>query len=145
MLTQAEADRLMEMEKIRVDTAPHHFPFPGRSLRIPLSSRDRQENFMLDITHSGIVLNKATYQNRVRKSIVLVRLDLEGPPHRNPDGEEMPCPDIHIYREGYDVKWAYPVELTRFASIGDLYLTLDDFMAYCNIVDRPTIYRTLMQ
>ncbi|MFW9280162.1 DUF6978 family protein [Glaesserella parasuis] len=26
----------------------------------------------------------------------MVRLDIEGPPHRNPDGEEIICPHIHL-------------------------------------------------
>jgi hypothetical protein len=30
-----------------------------------------------------------------------MRLDLDGPPHRNPDDQEIPCPHLHIYRAGY--------------------------------------------
>ena len=29
-------------------------------------------------------------------------------PHPNPHGTEIPCPHIHIYREDYDDKCAYP-------------------------------------
>lgn len=144
MLEQAEAERLMAMDKYRVDQTQHSFPMPGESLRIPLLSRDSLEGFMLDVTVSKIVLNKANYQNRARKNIVLVRLDLEGPPHRNPDGNEMPCPHIHIYREGYETKWAYPVDMTLFQHLGDLHLTLENFMDFCNIVEQPIINRVLI-
>ena len=36
---------------------------------------------MLDVTRAQIKLTKATYQNRARQVIILMRLDLEGPPH----------------------------------------------------------------
>lgn len=48
-----------------------------------------RENFLLDIRRGKIDLLKATNQNRARQTIVLVRLDLGGAPHRNPDGEEI--------------------------------------------------------
>jgi len=57
----------------------------------------------------------------------------------------MPCPHIHLYREGYGDKWAYPVDLTRFGRMSDLFLTLSDFMEYCNIVEQPVINRVLTQ
>jgi hypothetical protein len=40
-----------------------------------------------------------------------MRLDLDGPPHRNPDDEEIPWPHLHVYREGYGDKWASPARL----------------------------------
>jgi hypothetical protein len=63
---------------------------------------------MLDLARGQIKLTKATYQNRARQAIVLMRLDLDGPPHRNPDDQEIPCPHLHFYREGYGDKWAIP-------------------------------------
>lgn len=100
-LTQAEADSLIAMEKHRLDDTVVLFPGPGERISIPLTSQDKRENFMLDVTRSQIKLTKATYQNRARQAIVLMRLDLDGPPHRNPDDTEIPCPHLHIYREGY--------------------------------------------
>jgi hypothetical protein len=44
---------------------------------------------------------KATYQNSARQVIILMRLDLDRLPHRNPDDTEVPCPHLHQYREGY--------------------------------------------
>jgi hypothetical protein len=64
-----------------------------------------------------IDLIKGTYQNRARYVVVLVRLDFGGKPHRNPDGEEIASPHLHIYREGVGDKWAYPVTADRFANI----------------------------
>lgn len=105
-LTQAEADSLIAMEKHRLDDTVVLFPGPGERISIPLTSQDKRENFMLDVTRSQIKLTKATYQNRARQAIVLMRLDLDGPPHRNPDDTEIPCPHLHVYRKGYGDKWA---------------------------------------
>src|ERR1022692_3298061 len=91
-LTQEEADALMAMEQRRVDEQEWLFPSPGGSTAIPLTSVDKRENFMLDVTRAQIRLTKATYQNRARAAVILMRLDLDVPPHRNPDGEEIPCP-----------------------------------------------------
>ncbi|MDX2150661.1 MAG: hypothetical protein SFV54_07995 [Bryobacteraceae bacterium] len=85
-ITQEEADELIAMEKHRVDNKNWWFPEPGDRLSIPLTSVDKRENFTLDITRAQIKLTKATYQNRARQAILLMRLDLDGPPHRNPDG-----------------------------------------------------------
>jgi hypothetical protein len=72
---------------------------------------------------------------------ILARLDFGGPPHRNPDGEEIPCPHLHLYREGYGDKWAVPIPVDRFPNVNDLWLTLQDFMDYCNVIEPPQIIR----
>jgi len=91
-ILQAEADALIAMEKQCVENKTWLFPEPGGRLAIPLASSDKRENFILDITRAQIKLTKATYQNRARQAIILMRLDLAGPPHRNPDDQEIPCP-----------------------------------------------------
>ncbi len=98
---------------------------------------------MLDINRGRINLDKVTYQNRARQVFPLVRLDLNGPPHRNPDGEEVACPHLHLYQEGFMDKWAFPVPTRSFRSLADLWQTLRDFMRYCNIVESPNIQRGL--
>ena len=108
-----------------------------------MTSRDKRENFSLDITRSEIKLTKATYQNRARQVIILLRLDLDGPPHRNPDGEEMRCPHLHVYREGYGDKWAVPVPVDRYPDCGNLFATFEAFMVHCNITDLPHIDKGL--
>ena len=96
-ITQAEADALIEMEKRFVNDENWTFPAPGQRVALDLTSLDKRENFVLDVTRAQIKLTKATFQNRVRQAIVLMRLDLDGPPHRNPDGEDIPCPHLHVY------------------------------------------------
>jgi hypothetical protein len=108
-LTQTEADALIAMPKIRADDDRYCYPDLGGAICMPLTSEDKQENFLLDVSRGRIDLLKVKYQNRGRQVIVLVRLDLGGPGHRNPDGEEISTPHLHVYREGYGDKWAVPV------------------------------------
>lgn len=142
-ITQAEADALIAVEKHRVDDQTRDFPLLGGCLSIPLVSVDKRETFTLDVRRGRIDLLKGTYQNRGRQVVVLVRLDIGGQPHRNPDGQEVPAPHVHLYREGYGDKWASPVALQEFPNVADLFRTLGDFMGYCNITQRPIIDRGL--
>jgi hypothetical protein len=72
-----------------------------------------------------------------------MRLDLGGPPHCNPDGAEITCPHLHVYREGYGDKWAYPAPSDRYPDTRDLFSTLAAFMQDCNITDPPQIDKGL--
>jgi len=143
-LSQSEADALMSMEKRRADDRVYDFPDCGGIIAVPLISADRRESFLLDVSRGRIDLAKVKYQNRARQVVVLVRLDLAGAPHRNPDDSEISCPHLHIYREGFGHRWAFPVPADKFPNIGDCWETLSDFMRYCNITKRPEIRRSLL-
>lgn len=138
-LPQAAADALIASRKRRVDVREWDYPDLGGAATIPLLSVDRRERFILDLRRSRIDYAKGTYQNRGRQVVVLVRLDFGGRPHRNPDGNRVESPHLHLYREGYGAKWAFPVPGDRFRDVGDPRQTLEDFMDYCNIVDPPYI------
>ncbi|MCY4100756.1 MAG: hypothetical protein OXF46_07525 [Rhodobacteraceae bacterium] len=100
-------------------------------------SVDGNERFFLDIWRSKIALGKGTYQNRGRKTLILARLDFGSAPHRNPDGEEIDTPHMHLYREGFGDKWAFPVPSDKFSNLSDPKITLEDFMRFCNIIEFP--------
>jgi hypothetical protein len=142
-LSQAEADALIAMEKVRINDDPWVYPPLGGAISIPLTSNDKRESFHLDVSRGQIELLKAKYQNRARQVVVLLRFDSGGSPHRNPDGQEVPCPHLHIYREGYGDKWAIPAPSDPFANVSDLWQTLCDFMRYCHITRPPIIPRGL--
>jgi len=78
-ITQAEADALIAMERRYVDGKDLIFPGTGERVAIPLTSLDKPESFMLDVTRAQIKLTEATYQNRARQAIILMRPDLDGP------------------------------------------------------------------
>jgi MoaA/NifB/PqqE/SkfB family radical SAM enzyme len=136
-LSQADADALIAMPKRAADDREYDFPGLGERLVLPLTSMDKREDFLLDITRMQINVAKVNYQNRARQVVILMRLDLGGSPHRNPDGEIIPCPHLHIYREGYGDKWAFPLVEGKFENLSNLFETLQDFMAECNIVEAP--------
>ena len=142
-LTQAEADALIAMEKHRASEDRSDFPMGGQSVVLPLQSADKREQFLLDLSRGRIDLLKVKMQNRGRQVVVLVRLDLGGAPHRNPDDEEISTPHLHVYREGYGDKWGMPVPADRFRNPGDVWATLEDFLRFCNITQPPHIERGL--
>lgn len=142
-ITQAEGDALIAMERHRVNDQEWLFSAPGEKLAIPLISSDKREHFTLDVSRAQIKLTKATYQNRARQAIILMRLDLDGPPHRNPDGTEIPCPHLHMYREGHGDKWAIPAPVDRYMKTLDLFSTFEAFMIHCNVTNRPNVQKGL--
>jgi hypothetical protein len=142
-LTQVEADALIAMEKHRVNEERSDFPMGAQSLALPLQSPDKREQFLLDLSRGRIDLLKVKMQNRGRQVVVLVRLDLGGAPHRNPDGEEISVPHLHVYREGFGDKWAVPVPADRFTATHDVWQTLEEFTRFCNITQLSHIDRGL--
>jgi hypothetical protein len=142
-ISQAEADLLLSMEKIRTDDEPRNFPRPGENIPFELKSVDGRESFALDVVRGRISISKCTYQNRARGIIILARLDLDGGPHRNPDGQYVPCPHIHLYREGYGDKWAWPVAEVIGGFTDDLRGAYDQFCSFCNITKPPHLQRGL--
>lgn len=143
-LSQAEADALLSMEKHRVDDAVWNFPQPGQKIAIPLLSFDKREGFVLDVARGSIKLTKATLQHRARQALVLLRLDIEGAPHRNPDGEEIPCPHLHIYREGYGDRCAIAAPRELIGAADSLDQILVSFMQRCNVTRLPIVQGGLL-
>lgn len=138
-LSQKEADSLFKMEKQREFNVEYEFPQLGGKTLVPLMSLDEREKFIFEIERGRINRLRIKYQTMARKVFILVRLELDGPTHQNPDGEEVPTPHIHMYKEGFGDKWAYPISKQSFTNIEDPVQSLKDFMNYCNITHRPVI------
>ena len=152
MLYQSEAEALIRLPKIRKSDDRYGFPLPGETLNIPIISQNGQENFLVDINRGRIQLIKCSYQERYQQAIILIRLDTNGPPHRNPDvvnvplpylkphnGQTIECPHLHLYVEGFMERWAIPAPIDNFLDTNDLYETLQDFFRYCYVVKTPKI------
>jgi hypothetical protein len=139
MLTQAEADQFMQMAK--------HFVRPPATITIPpgaddtyeIAGPDDRETFLLDVWRGTLRLSKLKFQNRVRTAIVLVRLDVDGAPHTNPDGQRFSGTHIHLFKEGYDDKWAYPVDPKVFPLLSDPGKAFHDFCGFCKIESPPAV------
>jgi Family of unknown function (DUF6978) len=138
LLSQEDADRLIGLNKRRLDDNVWGFPDLGGSVSVPLISIDGSERFVLDLGRGRINLAKVTYQERYVIT-PLVRLDVEGPDHLNPDGVIVPCPHLHTYREGFGTRWAAAAPGDVFSDPADIRQTLYQFLGYCNVVDPPTI------
>ncbi|MFC5066546.1 DUF6978 family protein [Flaviflagellibacter deserti] len=143
-LVQAEADALLAMPKKYAEVASVQLPDRGKCAVDLEGIGNKRERFSLDINRSYISFSKITYQNRARSVVVLARLDIDGAPHRNPDDEEIACPHLHLYREGFGDKWAFPLPLGIFSDPADRWKTLQEFMDYCKIVEAPSFERGLL-
>jgi len=65
----------------------------------------------------------------------LVRLDVKGGAHTNPDGTVAPNSHLHIYNNIYNPKdsFAHPIDLKYFPNISNLYYAADSFLDYTNV------------
>lgn len=141
-ITTSEAMALLAMKKVAATSKiTYAFPDFGGNLEVPLKSEDGRESFALNIKRKKIVLY-ATFQTRARESIVLARLDF-GARHKNPDGEEIGAPHLHIYKEGYGDKFAYEVPKGMLKDPEDAWQCLLDFLKYCNVEELTNIKRGL--
>lgn len=143
LLSQTEGDSLLEMPKYASNKSDVDLPDFGGNLDLKFSSENGREEFVLNYTRHSINLSKRNHHLRAKKVIGLARLDLDGPPHRNPDGQEVGPRHLHLYREGYALKWAFEIPENAFPNLDDAYETLIDFMKFCNVVDFPQIKKGL--
>jgi hypothetical protein len=156
-ITQQDADLFFSMEKIPEEEKIYEFPYSGGKLIIPFVSHDKREKFLFDISRSAIKITKAKYQNRVRKSFVLRRIDYDGAPHTNPEvesvplkileeynGKEIPTPHLHLYVEGFGARWALPADLFVNINGKDIYEIMIEFFKYCNVKKLPRITKKLL-
>lgn len=142
MLSQEDVEYLLELVKVLSGTSSITLPTPGKSLELDVVAKESKERFVIDVNRKGTInVKKATFQTRYQKSIVLLRLDIEGSPHRNPNEEVIPCPHIHVYKEGYGASWAYPLEKEIITDTSDLLQVLIDFLKYNNVNKVPPIYQ----
>lgn len=139
VIPQEEADNLINASKEYHGPQKVEYPAPGESLNMQCESHGGSERYHLDVYRGRIELTKASHNLRVRIAIPLLRLDIGGRPHKNPDGERIDCPHLHVYREGYGDAWAYELPDEVFNDVHDLPQTLKDFMDYCNIQNQPSI------
>lgn len=145
MLTTAEFENLKGMPKVfKEQTAIMLGPAPIRWSR-EIVSNEFKQIFLLDYRRGSIELSKFTYNKRYHSNIVLSRYDSEGR-HTNPDGEMFDGPHVHIYKEGYEDKFAYPISALGISeenacSMGEVLKALTN---YFNIQNLPEIQNTFI-
>jgi hypothetical protein len=109
MLTQAEADQLMQMVKHFVrDPGTITIP-PGADDTYELAGPNDRERFLLDVGEERSGLRSFDFRTGCELSL-LVRLDIDGAPHTNPDGHRLSGTHLHLFRDCYDDRWALPLD-----------------------------------
>lgn len=138
-LTQEEADNLISMAKIPLDPdIPLEF-FPGMDEEIDFrGEHNEKELFRVIVSRYEKNTRHCKYELLARHRVVLLRFEIEGSPHRNPDGVQVPCPHLHRYRAGFDDRCAEPIK-DRFGNTKDLVDCLIGFLRYCQAVQWPPI------
>lgn len=136
MLTQKEANRLVAMDKSFLSQSAVSMQ-SGKGVLRELENAGLSEQFLLDMHRGRMRFSKITNQVRARKCIVLVRLDIDAAPHTNPNGSKIGGTHIHLYREGYEDKWAELVSPRDFRDLSNFAKIFEDFCKYCNILNPP--------
>ncbi len=136
MLTQEEFNYIITLKKEFKENDQITLQSKWSRDIVAIETRDM---FILDYYIGTIALTKFTYNKRYRKTIAILRFDSSGR-HTNPDGQVFDGPHVHIYRENYGAKWAFPVSkiginngMIEKASV------LERFLQYCNVVNYPKI------
>jgi len=140
MLTTREAEQLIAMKKIFLRATNPIVLNESFEERFALISENKQEHFLLDVKQGRIDLSKLRYQNRYEETIPLVRFESKGV-HENPDGEIIKGAHIHIYKEGYGDKFAFPAK--EFEDSEDVLKTINKFCEFCNIEKRRFAYQSI--
>lgn len=133
-ITQDEADRLITEVKRAVDKV-YQMPSEGeKNAEFHVRSDSDDEDFTIALYCGSINKGRHSISARItRNGLQLLRLCVNGQPHRNPDGERIYCPHWHVYTEGFDDWVAVPANLESEGFIEDTIALLDRF----HVIKRP--------
>lgn len=137
MNTNEEFNKLMRLKKHFLINA-FSLPEVNNDLVLPVGAIESKEIFSIDLSRkSTIILTRKKFQERLLPTNdLMVRLEIDSKPHMNPDGTLISKNHIHIFREKYNLSWAY--ELDQFDDIlfkntDDFDTVFYDFCRFCNI------------
>ncbi len=135
-MTQAEAQGLIQVLKKILQHGKLYLPCSGSKAQFELcsvfSDKDRFTVFVNRV--STIRKDKYTLLLRYGKDKGLLRIDIGGPDHTNPDGTIVPCPHIHIQKKDSGARDAWATEIPAvFGNVEDRIETFKIFLQYCNV------------
>lgn len=138
-MTNAEFKTLLNLEKYFSDNVIT-LPRSGEKTKPhKVVSDSTRDIFLLDLDRrSSITLTKKKLQERhVNTETIMIRLEIDCPPHINNDGTRTSRNHIHIFDEksksgniAYDLSGEYG---KLFTNIDDFVTTFYDFCKMCNI------------
>lgn len=114
-MKQKEADELIEIQKQYVNPIIK-LPLASQCRDLEAKSTDGKHKFYVHLNRKGsIELHRCTYQMSYSSREILLRLDLDlHKTHLNPSHDGLPSkkiqgPHVHIFREGFGDKIAFPL------------------------------------
>lgn len=141
-ITQEEADTLRIIEKYLANPQDVKIPKMRETRIYPAYHKcynRRRDDLDVSAYRGGIDENKVSYRLIYKKGILLIRIDTnDKTAHINPDNKSFippMTPHVHIYREGYGDKFAYPLP-DEFSSKGaDIEKLFIEFLQYSNFIN----------
>lgn len=124
------------------------FPTPISKVVFDAVGLKTNEKYKIDVANKTIALSynlKVTMQNRMRTGIHLLRLDVGGGPHQNPDGEKINGAHLHVYHQDFGDTYAYSLDDPNLKILNPLFdftklknkdhkLLFEAFNELCNFV-----------
>jgi hypothetical protein len=137
-ITQTEFSRLLSLEKTFDAADTLILGPPPASWSRGLTAPSTRDKFILDFRRSGFEITKYSYNKRYRQTIIMVRY-CSTVRHTNPDGVTFDGPHVHLFREGFDDKFAFPVSEMGVDSGDAMDIVLIKLLRYCNVSGIPVI------
>ena len=135
-MTHAEAQGLIQVLKRLLQSGIIALPQMGRSVKVDLCSVfSEKDRFTVILNRSSrIRKDKYTLLLLYGKDKGLLRIDVGGPAHTNPDGTVIPCPHIHVQQKDAGSWDAWAVEIPAvFGHVEDRIDTFRTFLQYCHV------------
>ena len=138
-ISQTEFDFLMSEEKSFDDLVlPVRLgPSPIQWSR-QINAISTKEVFLLDFYRGSFELSKYTINKRYRQTVILLRYDNNGR-HTNPDGVLFEGAHVHLYRDGFNDKFAFPVSDIGVDNSDSMETVFIKIMHFCNVKKIPII------
>lgn len=136
IITDEEYQRLMKLRKFFDTTV--QLPRVDQQKRYLLHTADGSEEFQMNIERKNVVdfcVIRSKFNKSYQKQSIF-RLEVNGRPHTNPvDYEYVGRNHIHIYKQGYGLRYAYDLENYKehFTDPENISLLFKDICVYCNI------------
>lgn len=98
------------------------FPTIGEKKTYRLTGVRSNQEYLLDAYRGTYRLTKVTYQNRVYKTLILLRLDIDTKPHVNPDGNKIGGTHIHVFHQTDSTgSWAFELDDPKLSEFFPLF------------------------
>jgi hypothetical protein len=98
-----------------------------------LISDEYGDIFKLDMRRNKIELKILNCNTRSNDCFILARLDVNDREHKNPDGTIVGRTHLHLYKEGFNGRFAYDPKEFGFEDLNNISSLITQFTKFCNI------------